>query len=267
MIQRKVISIRKSCNRQSIAKKMPPKRGKAKKVQTWEEESTSVPIDVQYNPDIVTGLLQELGSNVETKCAQIQKDSDFMITSIKQAFHLEMIKLPTQVKQMSLTRFKEEFGDSLEAVTKGAISKSSRSNNSNTSNIQATATKSSRASSKVFQTPSHSRAGDSSKIIRNPKEGEKILSVRGSPLGEFQTEVKAAKPGGGLAPLPQVPATPGIFVPLGKNDHAEVVSLENLDVDNLSEDAKKDALNQMQSMMEGMQAMMAKLNNGNAAQR
>ena len=78
-------------------------------------------LEVQYNPEIINGLLQDLGEQVDAKCALIEKDIDFMATSIQQAFHLELIKLPTQVKKMSLARFREEFGDSLEAVTRGAM--------------------------------------------------------------------------------------------------------------------------------------------------
>ena len=40
-------------------------------------------IDVQYNPDIVAGLMQDLGDQVDMRCAQIQTDTDFIITKIK----------------------------------------------------------------------------------------------------------------------------------------------------------------------------------------
>jgi hypothetical protein len=57
-------------------------------------------IDVQYNPDIIHGLLQDLSSQIDVKCALIEKDIEFMATSIQQAFQLELIKLPTQVKKV-----------------------------------------------------------------------------------------------------------------------------------------------------------------------
>ena len=42
-------------------------------------------------------------------------DVEFMATSIRQAFHLELIKLPAQVKGMPINRFKTEFDDNFNA--------------------------------------------------------------------------------------------------------------------------------------------------------
>ena len=107
---------------------MPPKKGKVvnkKRGPSTSEDDDSLPkIDVQYNPDIVTGLLADLEMQLNSRCNQLQKDSDFMAISLQQAFHLELIKLPSQVKNMSLRRFRDEFGDSLEAVTRGAVGNS-----------------------------------------------------------------------------------------------------------------------------------------------
>ena len=40
----------------------------------------------------------DLREQVDVKAALIEKDIDFMATSVQQAFHLELIKLPTQVR-------------------------------------------------------------------------------------------------------------------------------------------------------------------------
>lgn len=96
----------------------------------------------------------------------------------------------------------------------------------------------------VAQTPSS----------RNPREGEMLLSANGSPLGEFQTVVKAGRPGPKIA----VPATPGLFVPLQTGD---VLDMDNADIDSMSQDVKQDALAKMQEMMANMQALMDKLKN------
>jgi hypothetical protein len=218
---------------------MGPKKGKViKKKTSNEEQITSITknteireslegdalnLDVQYNPEIVNGLLEDLEYQVDSKIIQIKKDADFMSTSIKQSFHLELIKLPSSVKNMSLARFKEEYGDSLEAVTRGAMSSLSNKNalkNSNTSsknnrnNVHSTGTKNkSNAPSGIFETPSQKQSNNSLFVpetpsSRQPKEGEIILSSNGSPLGEFQTVIKQPRVGGGLAP----PPTPGVFV-------------------------------------------------------
>lgn len=125
-------------------------------------------LDVQYNPEIIEGILKDLEKQVNNKCSQIQREADFIGTSIKQAFNLEMIKLPTQVKKMSLARFRTEYGDSLEAVTRGAIggkgikgsSKSSRDNhnsenknNGNKDKDSWSGAGASANSKSVFQTP------------------------------------------------------------------------------------------------------------------
>lgn len=229
---------------------------------TEEDQKAQQSLDVQYNPEIITSILADLEKHVQMKCTQMQKDADFMATSIKQAFHLELIKLPTQVKQMSLARFRSEFGDSLEAVTRGTISgMGSRNYSSITSgsaSVSSSAVKSTRSSSKVFQTPSH-RGGREDRMSvaqtpssRNPREGEILLSSNGSPLGEFQTVVKAGRPAA------FVPATPGLFVPL---ESGEIMDMDNTDIASMSQDVKQDALAKMQEMMANMQALMAKLQN------
>jgi hypothetical protein len=234
---------------------MPSKSGKVTKKSSRdseEDEANLNQIDIQYNPDIIISLLNELAANVEIRCSQIQKDSDFLSTSIQQAFHLELIKLPNQVKQMSIKRFKEEFGFSLEAVTRGAIgnkycSKSIDGNNQDSNR---------RTNLKVFETPSQRNKLASTVTARAPREGEFLLSQNGSPLGEFKTVKKAPKaPGSGLVP----PTPSGIFVPLKSG---EVISLDPDNVENLSLDAKKEALLKMQEMMNNMQSMMSKLSKG-----
>ena len=196
---------------------------------------------------------------MEAKCSQLQKDSDFMTISIQQAFHLELIKLPTQVKNMSLARFREEFGDSLEAVTRSAIggNRNLKGNTFGGSNPApfGSAVKGQSQSSKVFQTPvGNQRPANQiiSTVMRNPKEGEKLLSLNGSPLGDFQTVVKASKGPGTMI----VPPTPGVFIPL---DSGDIIDMENMDVSALSKDHKEDALIKMQMMMDSIQNCMAKL--------
>jgi len=248
---------------------MPPKRGKAAgkpKPRTSEEEVTAV--DVQYNPDIIAGMLQDLDLDVESRCLQIQKEIDFMATSIQQAFQLELIKLPTQVKQMPLSKFKQEFGDNLETVTKVAIAGTTaktKPTTTNNRNAPMSAVKSTRnrPDSSVFQTPSNPSKTSSlmpGTAMRAPREGEMILSSNGSPLGEFATAVKAPRAGksalglGAPSSIPDtVPQTPG-FVTLHSGD---VVALD--DVEALPAEMKDDALAKMQAMMESMQAMMSKL--------
>lgn len=222
---------------------MPVKKNRTKKkVHRTDDDENISPIDVQYNPDIVDGLLQDIELQMEAKCSQIKKDTDFMATSVQQAFHLELIKLPTQVKQMTLKKFREEYGDSLEAVTRGAIGGKS-------SQVLSTVKKNT-AYNSVFQTPSGAKGSNMTTPARNPREGEVILSKNGSPLGLFTTAVKAAK-GDENGLLPQ---TPGIFVPLSSG---EIVDMES--VDSLPEDLRDDAMKKMQDMMSNMQSMMEKI--------
>lgn len=240
---------------------MPPKKTKAsKKTATRQSDDHAEFIDAQYNPDAIYSLLQDLGKQIDAKCNHIQKDSDFMVTSMQEAFHLEMIKLPNQVKKMSLARFKEEFGDSLEAVTRGAMGgmKTQKENKQNQQNIPQSAIKSHPGRmSMVFQTPmvpgkKYTAQGT---ILRNPREGEQILSNNGSPLGVFSTVVKP-KSNNSI-----VPATPGVFVPLETGD---VIDLETVDVELLSNDVKQDALAKMQAMMANMQKLMSKIENSSS---
>lgn len=224
---------------------MPPKKGKAKKnARTSEDDLKPFEIDIQYNPDIIDNLLSDLKIQVDANCNQIQKDSDFMITSMQQAFHLELIKLPSQVKKMTVRRFKEEFGNSIEAVARGAMGGPSTLNPVPTTNSKMSKSKS------VFQTPSHHQKTNLANF-RNPKEGEIILSENGSPLGEFNTVVKAPK--SDMSSI--IPPTPGVYLPL----KGEIIDIDSVDIDNMSAEIKEDAILQVQSIMSNMQEMMAKL--------
>ena len=260
---------KKTCSHILIFVEMLSKRGKVggKKLETRTSDDVEnlEQIDVFYNPDIVDGLLYELQHQVDSKCAQLQRDSDFMTISIRQAFHLELIKLPTQVKNMSLTRFREEYGDSLDAVTRSAIGgliSKTKYCKSNTVHLDLVEKVEQNLSSKVFQTPSGSQQKPTTlgfaTAMRNPKEGERLLSQNGSPLGEFQTVVKASKPVGlGLGLGSQiVPSTPGVFIPLETGD---IIDMENLDISNLSRHHKDDALIKMQLMMDNIRECMTKL--------
>jgi len=186
-------------------------------------EELGAGVDVQYNPEIINSVLKDLELQVNSKCAQIQKDADFMCTSIKQAFHLELIKLPNQVKAMSLARFRAEFGESLEAVTlgaigmgsKGSVSASGSRENSNTSNrLHSSSSSGAKGSighknggSSVYSTPSGSKnrvAQTPGTAARRPRQGEVLLSANGSPLGSFDSAVDRActaiKPRAGPTP-------------------------------------------------------------------
>jgi hypothetical protein len=216
----------------------PNKKTKTKKKNPRLEDDDVVShIDIQYNPDIVDGLLQDIETQLEGRCGQIKKDVDFMATSIQQTFHLELIKLPNQVKTMTLRRFREEYGDSLEAVTRGAIGQGLAGN------------KKPLISNPILQTPT-SKFVNVSTPARHPREGEQICSKNGSPLGEFSTAVKAPKSSSNLV----IPQTPGVFVPLQSGD---VIDLET--VEGLPEELQEDALRKMQDMVSSIQAVMARI--------
>jgi hypothetical protein len=226
---------------------MPPKKVKAKNnSRTSEDDLRPCELDIQYNPDIIENLLTDLKTQVDASCNQIQKDSDFMITSMQQAFHLELIKLPSQVKKMTVKRFKEEFGNSIEAVARGAMGGPSTLNPVPSTNATTTSSK------LVFQTPSHHHKSNLASF-RNPKEGEIILSENGSPLGEFKTVVKAPKSNMSSI-MPPTPANPGVYLRL----KGEIIDIDSVD-DNMTAETKQDAILQVQSIMTNMQEMMAKL--------
>ena len=231
---------------------MPPKKKITKKKSRFsEEEDIRIDqIDVQYNPDIVANLISELAAHLDAKCSQIQHDSDFMAASFEQDFHLELIKLPTAVKKMSIKRFKEEFGFSTEAFTKGAMGGSQSYLKSNVRTNQSIGG-ARMNQAKVMQTPSHSRSG----ALRQPREGEVLLSENGSPLGEFCTVKKASRP---FDSENLVPPTPGVFVPLKSG---VVLDLDTADIENLAPEDRQETMDKIQETMRNMQAMMDKLKN------
>jgi hypothetical protein len=208
--------------------------------------------DVLYNPEIILSVMDDMEFEVKKKCAQLQKDADFMCTSIKQKFQVEIIKLPKDVKKMSLAKFREEYGDDIGNVIRASSSISSSSSKSKNS-----------SSNSIYQTPSGKKGSalmsleTPSTALRRPKVGEVILSENGSPLGAFEETVVKSNPNRSIAP----PATPGdggsMQVSMGNGD---VLDIGNVDVDTMDQEAKDDALAKMQAMMENMQALMNKLN-------
>jgi hypothetical protein len=245
---------------------MPPRKGTkgaTKKREELDDEELDN-VDVKYNPEIVSNALNDLKTNTEVKCQMILRETDFLITSLQQAFHLEMIKLPANVKQMSMQQFREEFNFSLEAVTRSVMLGAASTGNfkpplmphgvsakaSHNHHIYETPSAKGRGAFNVMQTPMTA--------MRNPREGEVILSTNGSPLGEFTTVRKAPR-GAGKGIL--VPPTPGVFVPLKNGD---IVDIDSVDVENMPEETKLDTLQQMAMMMQNMQAMMEKLQGGSA---
>jgi hypothetical protein len=237
---------------------MPPKKKltKKKSARLSEDEDIRVDqVDVQYNPDIIAQLISELGANLDAKCAQLQNDSDFLATSVQQDFHLELIKIPTAVKQMSMKRFKEEFGFSTEAFTRGAMGGSIAATNGKANSRTDHSFGGTRANnSRVMQTPASNKYS-SAATPRLPREGELMLSENGSPLGEFQTVKKAARPAGtGI-----VPATPGVFVPLKDGVVVDIAELGIQDIENLAPAERAETLNKLEETMSNMQALMEKL--------
>lgn len=237
---------------------MPPKKTKAptKKKSPRNSEADDHhlnQIDIQYNPDVIADLLKNLETTMLQKCSQIEKDTSFHVQSIRQQYHLEMIKLPGMVKQMSMKKFREEYGDSLEAVAKGAMAAKSTSVATKNNAFGLKENRTSNRGASVLQTPSQKGRNyvmQTPATARNPREGEEILSANGSPLGEF-TVKKAPR-----AKQPMVPQTPSVYVPLKSG---EVIDLDTIDVDTLTADGKADALSQVQSLMSNMQALMARL--------
>lgn len=234
-------------------------------------------LDPKYNPELIATLIKELGTRVDERCHQITSATDFSILQLRNQFQLELMKLPKSVKKMSLKKFRDEFGENFSLIpgdgqaipstisntASAAEASKSRlpfapvpsfnsSSNVPSSSIPApmTAQKPSNPTSSVFETPMLARGNIT---IRAPKEGEKILSENGSPLGEFATAVKAPRPAESM-----VPQTPGVFVPLKSG---EVLDVENTDLQSLDPKLKADALVQMQTMMDNMKRMMDKMKN------
>ncbi len=236
---------------------MPPRKNKQvvaqpSDVEEVHEDNQLAKVDVQYNPDIVKSLLDDLEAQVNIKCSQIQRDSDAMVVSLRGFFSMELCKLPKSVQEMDLNQFKIEFGESLEQATRGMIMQKVP--------VVPKANYKENASQKVFETP---RGKGIAKVMetpstrRNPREGEVILSANGSPLGEFQTVKKATR--NGTKAL--VPPTPSVHVPLKTGAVVDVANLDDDDIESMSEECKLDTLNQMKGIMDNMQAMMARLGN------
>ena len=240
---------------------MTKKVGKTQKRTSDEDSGASAQIDVQYNPDIVAGLLQELGEQVDLKCSQIQTDTDFIIMQLQQQFQIELIKIPTQIKKMPLSKFREQSGDSLDLIPKpnsnsggdGKMRPPLFQSNLNHQNISNNNSNSSSVMETPFAKPFQAKTTILGTAIRAPKEGEFILSANGSPLGGFITAQKPIRQPDASCIVPQ---TPGVFVPLKSG---EIVDIENIDVTKLDKFAKDDALAQMQAMVDNMQKLMTKL--------
>jgi hypothetical protein len=220
-----------------------PKKTKTTKRISDDDENGSVQIDVQYNPDIITGLLQELSQRVDNRCTQIQTDADFHILHMQQQFQIDLLTIPTDIKKMTMAKFLERFSDA-------NINTSQPTKFRQPLSLQPNTTRPLDHNFKIFQTPHGFRENISS--TRQPKEGEIILSTNGSPLGEFTTVQKAPKNPAETI----IPQTPGVFVPLKTG---EVIDIDEVNMENLDPLLKEDALAKMQAMMDNMQRLMSRM--------
>jgi hypothetical protein len=184
-----------------IGFEMPPKKVKNTKRVSDDPKETTAQLDVQYNSDLVPGLLQDLNDQVSSRCNQLQKDNDLMLLHMRQIFQLELLKIPTEIKKMPLSKFREIYGDNLDFIPVSTSATPAVSTSSTTMGPPKPPRQpltlqppSAPTASKVFQTPAFSRMNvGSGTVLRAPREGEKIISQNGSPLGEFSTVIKAPK--------------------------------------------------------------------------
>ena len=236
-------------------KKSSKKKNNAGRTSLEEDELQINQIDVHYNPEIVSSLISDLSLQVDSKCDQIQKDSDFMITSIQQAFHLELIKLPSQVKQMNVKTFIEQYGGDIFNITKGGINSSTSQKRGSTAATTNILTNSSRYNQKVLNTPCATNKKKGANVaMRNPREGEVILSANGSPLGEFTTVKKAPTNGSKIDSF--VPQTPGVYLPLRTG---EIIDLDSVDLQALSKEEKEDIETYLRTVSKNIEGIASKL--------
>lgn len=200
-------------------------------------------VDINYDPEIMKEILITLSNSIDSKCNQIIKDSEFMITSLQQLFRLELIKLPKEIRNMTMKEFQNEFNDDL--IT-----------NSNT-NINTLNTK-------LYETPMKKNIiipSTPNTMLRLPKQGELLISTNGSPIGAYTVVKNPNNPSYNQNEIYLVPPTPGVYINKNNNTN-EIIDVDTININELTKEDKIKTLKQMEDVMNNMKSMMEKLKQG-----
>jgi hypothetical protein len=242
-------------------------------------------------------FFDEFDAELEYRCTMMRFKTQELCESLKSAFLVELMKLPTKVKCMPMQEFLQLQGTgntlaSLRAEFSASLLKST----ANKSMIQQTASKKnttripnpqtsasgansmrklakqkndslrtdilkSQAFNHALGTPAgnrfnHQKFPPSTPAVRDPKNGECILSMNGSPLGAFST-VRAT-----VRPHFNVPATPTISVSLPGATGSYINIADPNALNQLDEENKEHALNELGALEATIADIVRRIRNG-----
>ena len=230
----------------------------------------------------VEEILDEMKVELDARCKTLELHTEHLADTLKNAFMVEFTRIPKKIREMPLKKFFEEFDGSMEVVlehdkrqcfaeaTAAIPSVSSSEMEVEEAGICATVVRGSRhksktgapsssakpprARSKVPATPSAAFRGGvapATPSLRMPRTGEGLLSVRGSPLGNFSSLRAVAG---------KTAAPPTISVALTSAPDTGFIDISDANVQaNLTEVGKAEAFQHLQALQRQVASLMEKI--------
>jgi len=148
-----------------------------------------------HNTDIeihAKAIIEDIENEVEIRCQKIMHEATTLATSLKNAFSIELVKVPKLIRNMSVKQFCEEHGGDFKAVLKLSVDENLRKQMSAGQGFQSTLTTPAHIR-KIAQTPGFTSGTPACPptALRQPRPGEIVLSSNGSPLAIRENEGRA----------------------------------------------------------------------------
>lgn len=211
-------------------------------------------VNAQYDREALESRLADVQSQVDQRCADILEEARRMASSIRTKFAVEVCKLPSDVRSMSLRRFREEYNEDIAAVRKAFLT-ASLHGGALPSQVLATPSAPRSAAARVLQTPgggtynaqlpftpAASRSGAA------PATGKRV--TRASIRATMHAEADGHDAGA---------SSSVVELQLDSGDTVTVSDADAFDPTDLPADARAEAMLQLQGMVDKLQGILGKL--------
>ncbi|CAM9894475.1 unnamed protein product, partial [Heterosigma akashiwo] len=201
--------------------------------------------------------LEDIGNEVEIRCQKIRQEADVLSMSLKNAFHVEMVRIPKNIRSMSLKEFCETYGEDIATLLKISMESSFESQTAVKPNSRMLATPAHHVRS-VAQTPGFfpQTPACPPTALRAPRPGELMLSANGSPLGQM------GEPGTTVKLRPNSAtgvATITVDLQLGDGRTVALDPTAENAAANLDGDIKKEALSKLKNLQDEIHSLLSQL--------
>ncbi len=217
----------------------------------------------------VNAFIQDLTDQVDSRCSSIRKTADTAVMALRSALQVALMRIPKNVRKMTLEEFEEEYGGSLLEVARGGAEQQveralGEARGGKRKEVPSTpgGARELRSACKapryggVGATPMKGCSGNdvpqTPATVRAPRRGEMVLSVDGSPLAQQDqvlATVKKMKKEDAASIALEMDTGDGTFLNI-----AAPGAVEQMD-----EEMKETAKSKLKNLQDEVAALMAQL--------